>query len=144
MLLFAVLILVLAFTKMINYQHKRQLVETYQKQCYFAARAGIEDAIYELKQGNTWLASDLASWVEDLSQTDTFYKDYTAADEGFEYAVTVLVTLTDGFVMDTYDVTSVGQMSRGSPSRTYEQRLSAVIAVDTFNNTFSITESQAL
>eukprot|EP01043_Picozoa_sp_COSAG02_P075470 COSAG02_NODE_15579_length_1158_cov_1.951841_2_plen_34_part_01 len=34
---------------MINYQHKRQLVETYQKQCYFAARAGIEDAIYELK-----------------------------------------------------------------------------------------------
>ena len=35
-------------------------------------------------------------------------------------------------------------MTRGSPSRTYEQRLSAVIAVDTFNNTFSITESQVL
>tara|TARA_Y100001970_G_scaffold293537_1_gene441049 strand:- start:12199 stop:12693 length:495 start_codon:yes stop_codon:yes gene_type:complete len=97
-------------------------------QAYYAARAGLEDAIYEFRKGNNWDIDEVNNnWI----QTDltTFYKTNinTGSLTYFEYpvsfSVTVIGNINNGFVT----LNATGGVSSVTESSIYKKTLIASI-----------------
>ncbi|MEK9658287.1 MAG: hypothetical protein VW378_07970 [bacterium] len=140
-LLFSIIVLALSMTKILRSKTQENRSKIYQLQAYQAAKAGIEDAIYEFKQGNQWEEADLSAnnWLIDYSKNDTFYKSYSTSHNGFEYPVTIYVTATN--TNDTYNISSKAILNTTNPSQSYEKTISAEV-IKAFTNKFYISAIQ--
>lgn len=113
MLLSSVTLLGLTF--FLLYKQKSQELERkgYEKQSYFIARAGAEDAIYEIKAGNTyWYAGHSAllanGWLGVSGQSFTYMKSYTDSHAAFDYSASYVVSVSNGSSYNSYLIESEG------------------------------------
>lgn len=120
LLLFIALIL-LGYLHIIRYKTKMVTLKQHRIRAYFAARAGLSDAVYELKQGHAWQASnpELSDQWHDGGGA-TLYKtsQQVPALTQFEYPVTVSVTLTGDPDIERVTLNSVSSVQFSPQSST--------------------------
>ncbi len=116
--------------------HKEQ-----ELRAYFAARAGIEDAIYELVQGYDWKFDEPGLSVEwQYLDQDTFYKTNVGNSmlDYFEYPVSFSVTVEGDIESGLVTINSLGQVSKSLGHQLYSKQLEAVVQ-KSFNGDIVIT-----
>ncbi len=108
---------------------------------FFAARGGIEEAAYELKQGHVW-GSDTMSPQWRLESGNTYYKSTSSAVPltHFSYPTTMSVTVVGDPETQTVNVTSVAQVSRRG--QVFSRRLQAKLIKSTPEGSIHILEVQ--
>tara|TARA_E500000178_G_C16981649_1_gene736090 strand:+ start:807 stop:1346 length:540 start_codon:yes stop_codon:yes gene_type:complete len=112
-------LITISLWKLIEFRIKLSLNQEHHLRAKYAARSGIEDAIIEIKAGNSWVegSTDISSEWTFLSD-NTFYKTNSNDDSltFFDYPVTFSVTLNDGNEDNMYSITSTGAIRRNDAS----------------------------
>ncbi|RAP37245.1 hypothetical protein DID80_04285 [Candidatus Marinamargulisbacteria bacterium SCGC AAA071-K20] len=134
LLLFLATIL-LGYWQVIRYKTKMTQLKQQSIRAQFAARAGLSDALYELKQLHTWDSNN-----DDLSDQwhflggDTFYKSSQIEPliPQFSYPVTISVTVSGNPTQDTLSLTSRGDSGYGTPEKSYSVELKSKVVRSLF------------
>lgn len=142
-LILGITMITVTYWKLIQIRVKLLTQKKYSTQAYYAARAGIEDAVYEFKIGNNWNQNEInEDWIK-INET-TFYKtnkDNTAL-EYFDYPVSfsiqILGDITTGFVT----INSYGSVKEMGTNETYNKHLIASIT-KSFDNEIIIHSIQS-
>ena len=127
-LILAITMISVTYWKLIQMRIQMITQNQHTTKVFYAARAGLEDAIYEFRRGNSWDINEVHSdWIQENSST--FYKtnrDSSALDY-FEYpvsfSVTVLGNINTGFVT----INASASISNPENSRAYNKTLIATI-----------------
>ena len=106
----------------------------------YAAKAGVEDAIEELKQNNEWNQTDInlnEQWV--AVDSDTFYKSTSAPNPltHFSYPVTFSVTVSGNPDEDMFTIESISTIYDETTHQTFSKTVFANV-IKTFNDNFEI------
>jgi hypothetical protein len=133
-LLFLATIL-LGYWQVIRYKTKMTLLKQQNIRAHFAAKAGISDALYEIKQLHSW---DLDSG--DLSEQwhfetgSTFFKSSVVEPviSQFSYPVTISVTVSGNPTQDQLSITSRAESGHGIPEKTYSTQLQSEVVRSLF------------
>ena len=95
---------------------------------YYAARGGLSDAMYEVRQGHTWSTSGGLSpqWV--YVSGNKFYKSTVAPTPlaAYDYPVTISVTMSGNPDVEKTQLVSVGQI-KGTDNKSYSRTLTVSI-----------------
>ena len=127
-LILAVTMISVTYWNLIQIRIKLITQKKFSTQAYYAARAGIEDAIYEFRRGHNW---DIDEVNNNWTQTDptTFYKTNinTGSLTYFEYpvsfSVTIIGDINNGFVT----INATGEISSTTENSIYRKNLIASI-----------------
>lgn len=98
-------------------------------QAFYAARAGIEDAIYEIREGNDWQIGQVSPQWEAFSG-DTFMKSTSGSTPitHFSYPATIFVTVSGDPDVGTVNIVSTGEVTSPQEStKIYRRTLSAQV-----------------
>ena len=105
---------------------------------YYAAKSGIEDAIYEFKSGHSW-SNDPHSGLSNNWQfysENTFYKtniNNSSSLTHFNYPTTISVNVIENLEQKTRIITSTAVVKRNTNSQdVFKQSLQAVV-IESFN-----------
>lgn len=132
MLVFSTFILLMVSVILISYwrliQINSALLQNRESgmRAYYAARGGLEDAVSEIKPNGVW--GDSESMDEQWVQTEEgFYKSSSAQHPliGFDYPVTISVSLVGDPLTETVNITSRADISIGQ--KRYQQTLLAEV-----------------
>ena len=154
-------ILIISYLQLIQINSKVLYLKIKSHQAYYAARAGMEDAIYELNQGHVWDKTNLNSlggdldieWQHDgVSSDTTLYKgnnvDIAEANRisHFDYPVTFSVTISydDTPSTGTINITSTGFVGDNIHTAEVYERKILTKAVRTNNEEMYILEMKEI
>jgi hypothetical protein len=113
----AITLLCVSYWQLIRVKTTMVFLKEKQFQAYLAARSGVEDAIFELRQGHTWdTGGGLSSQWTHLDGS-TFYKTSGLLPANnlthFDYPVTISVTVEGDPSVGTLNVVSESQVGLG-------------------------------
>jgi hypothetical protein len=111
----ALTLICFSYTKLIRYKTIMVISQERQVQAFFAARGGIEDALYELKEEHAWdTGGDLDGQWQHQSG-GTFYKvsgtNPATQLTHFDYPVTISVTVDNSASDGEIDIVSRSEIS---------------------------------
>ena len=139
-LIFACSAIALSYIKILQFKNKETHLKIIDNRLFYAARGGIEDAIYELKQSNNWTSNDLSSWQHNSGQINTFYKEFNSNSAGFKYPIKISVTVTEPNNDDVYLFESEASITDNTNNQSYAKKIKATVT-KAFTNIFYITNS---
>tara|TARA_B100000427_G_scaffold268678_1_gene234718 strand:+ start:3042 stop:3536 length:495 start_codon:yes stop_codon:yes gene_type:complete len=127
-LILAITMISVTYWKLIQIRIKLITQEQYESQAYYAARAGIEDAIYEFRKGNNWDINEVnTNWIKE--NDTTFYKTNinSSSLNYFDYPVSFSVTIAGDINNGFVSVNSTGAISNNTDNQQYAKTLEASI-----------------
>ena len=119
-------LLMVSYWAMVKVKLKIAQTKQAEIRALYAARAGIADAVDELRSGNSWDEFSLdPQWV--MIDAKTFYKSSLAPVplSGFDYPVTFSVTVDGDPASERVSITSKAEV--GYDSQQYEQQLDVTV-----------------
>ena len=139
-LILAVSIISLSYWKLIEVRVELSEQKKQAMRAGLAARAGLEDAIYELKQGNSWdLNGGGLSNEWKLGSGNTFYKSRASAESlsFVSYPMTYYVKVEGDISEETVTINATGEVSVSGDSLAYNQEIQARIS-QSFNGNIMV------
>lgn len=119
-------LLMVSYWAMVKVKLKMAQAKQAQVRALYAARAGVADAIDELRSGHDWDELSIDSqWVK--VNATTFYKSTSAIEPlvGFDYPVTFSVTVKGDPATERISITSKAEVLYDSQE--FEQQLDVVV-----------------
>lgn len=138
-LIFACSAIAFSYIKIIQFKAKESRLKIVDTRLFYASRAGIEDAIYELKQSHSWTSTALTRWQQNTAKPNTFYKNFTSSSAGFKYPINISVTVTEPNNDDVFLFESQATLT-DSNNQSFTKTIKATVT-KAFTNIFYITDS---
>lgn len=127
-------LLCISYWKLIEIQTENVYLKEKKLQAYQLAKAGIEDALYEVREGNSWEEGVLASNGWTKATANTFLKSsiLNSLDPNlFNYPATFTVTVTGDASIGTINIMSTGEATPTESEKSITTTLQAY-AVKTY------------
>jgi|GEM_PF-5511528 len=110
-ILLMITLLCAAYWQMLRFNTRMLEAKQGHLKAYYAARAGLADALSEIKQGHTWGSLNMdPQWVFDTGTT--FYKSTSATPPltHFDSPTTLSVTVVGNPLIETINITSLAKV----------------------------------
>jgi hypothetical protein len=125
----AVAVLCVAYWNIIKFDSRIFFLKEKSIQAFFAARGGIDDAIYEIREGHAWEINSVSdTWY--FLEGKTFFKSTSQPNrlEHFDYPTSIFVTVDGDPGVGRVTITSKAQVATNSePGQKYEKTLEAIV-----------------
>ena len=141
-LLLAITIITVSFWRLLEVRISIAGHHEQESRAYYAARAGIEDAIYEFVEGAEWAFDDpLLSQDWQYLDEDTFYKTNVGSDalSYFDYPVTFSVTVLGDINDENVTINSAAKVRKSEGGQEYQKTLEASVVKSFDGDVFIMT-----